>query len=205
LSQYQNGPQSGWALLGAVRDANGNPAELWKVRAGQNVFIPELAVRGQTLAGLGGSAVAVPGVNQFYIMQTEYIEDKTSATLRLTLDNFFDRAGDQIARLSAAVDAMNRSRKVTSILQAPGAPLSGQGAASAVATAAGQAIANAIQFVPRLSTVPTSGQIAVTTLSNTNTNGTPTIFNISADGAVVQVLSSAAGPCLYVFSYKINV
>jgi hypothetical protein len=200
LAQYQNGPQKGWALLGAVRDANGNPAELWRVRAGQNIFIPELAVRGQTLA-----TAATPGVNQFYITQTEYQEDRTSATLRVTLDNFTDRAGDQIARLSAAVDAMNRSRKVTSMFQTPGAPQSGQGACSAVATAAGQAVANAIQFVPRLSTVPTSGQITITTLSNTNTNGTPTIFNISADGAVVQVLSSAAGPCLYVFSYKANV
>lgn len=205
LAQFQNGPQKGWALLGAVRDANGNPAELWRVRAGQNIFIPELAVRGQTLAGLGAPVVAVPGVNQFYIVQTEYQEDQTNATLRLTLDNFTDRAGDQIARLSAAVDAMNRSRKVTSLFQAPGAPQSGQGAASAVATAAGQAISNAIQFVPRLSTVPTAGQIAVTTLANTNTNGTPTISNISADGAVVSVLSSAAGSCLYVFSFKVNV
>lgn len=208
LSQYQDGPQSGWAILGAIRDANGNPAELWAVRAGQNIFIAELAVRGQTLTGLNSpttGAVAVPGLNQFYIMQTEYQEDQTSATLRVTLDNFTDRAGDQIARLSAAVDAMNRSRKVTSLFQAPGAPQSGQGACSAVATAAGQTIANAIQFVPRLSTVPTAGQIAVTTLANTNTNGTPTVSNISADGAVVSVLSSAAGSALYVFSYKINV
>ncbi|MFI5274437.1 MAG: hypothetical protein ACHQ4H_15500, partial [Ktedonobacterales bacterium] len=51
LATYRNPTNKVEVELRAVRDASGNPLPLHQVRADRNLFIPELAVRGQQLSG----------------------------------------------------------------------------------------------------------------------------------------------------------
>ena len=67
-------------IVRAVRDASGNPLPLSHVRADANLYVPELAVRGQRL-----SAGPQPGVNQFYIIESSYRES-ASGDVRLAYE-----------------------------------------------------------------------------------------------------------------------
>ncbi len=58
LTQYQNITNKVEVELRSVRDANGMPLPITQVRADRNLFVPQLAVRGQTL-----SSGPVTGVN----------------------------------------------------------------------------------------------------------------------------------------------
>ena len=60
LATYSNPTNKVEVELRAVRDASGNPLPLHQVRADGNLYIPELAVRGQQLP-----TGPTPGVNQF--------------------------------------------------------------------------------------------------------------------------------------------
>ncbi|MGH2505549.1 MAG: hypothetical protein ACRDID_23810, partial [Ktedonobacterales bacterium] len=69
LAAYKNVSNKVEVTLRSLHDANGQPIPLQQARADRNLFIPELAVRGQTL-----SSGPVPAVNQFYIVETRYRE-----------------------------------------------------------------------------------------------------------------------------------
>src|SRR5579884_1517373 len=89
LAAYSNPTNKVEVELGAVRDANGIEIPLHRVRADANLYVPELAVRGQQLA-----SGPVPGVNLFWIAETTYRETAAEGTrLLLQLDNYADRTG----------------------------------------------------------------------------------------------------------------
>ena len=84
LATYRDPTNKIEMMLRAVRDASGNPIPLSHVRADANLYVPELAVRGQRLA-----SGPQPGVNQFYIVETSYRESATGdVRLTLQLDNY---------------------------------------------------------------------------------------------------------------------
>ena len=195
LTEYQNGSNKVHLVARAVRDANGNPVELWSVNAlNTNFAVPEAAVRGATLP-TGYTA----GVNLFHIKQTTYNETTDYAELQLDCDNFADGAAAMIARLQTAADIRLRSPKTGGDLQSAGQPIIGQCGVEAVATAGGQKFGQAFTFPQQAANTPSS--IALTQLSNTNATS-PTISQITALGAHITVTSVGSGPVFYEATYK---
>ena len=187
LTQMENITNKISMQLESVRDAQGNALELWRVRAGKNLFVPDLAVRGTTLP-----TVATPTVNQFAIVSTSYQENATSAVLALELDNYKDYAERQIARLQLAADQQSRGKKFASLLQMLGAPVKGACGYRFLATAAGQSGGGTVTYPTQLYQIPTS----VTISADITTNATgiaPT--NLSVYRFILNFQSVAAGDC----------
>jgi hypothetical protein len=106
LAAYSNITNKVEVELRSVRDANGRALPLHQVRADGNLYVPELAVRGQQL-----SSGPVAGTNQFYIVETVYKETAAGdVRLVLHLDNYADAVGAELARLKLAYDAASRAR-----------------------------------------------------------------------------------------------
>ncbi len=110
LSSYSNPTLKIEVELRAVRDANGMPVPLHQVRADANLYVPELAVRGQQL-----SSGPAPGVNQFWIAETDYRE-VASGDVRLTLqlDNYADRSASLVALADRGRGATTAARRLPS-------------------------------------------------------------------------------------------
>lgn len=162
LATYQNVTNKVQVELRAARDANGNPLPLHRLRADRNLFIPELAVRGQQL-----SSGPVPGVNQFYIVESLYRETASGdVVLRLQLDNFADAAGAEIARLKLAYDAASRRRGEYRYPISPGVLVVGGCGASYPNSTAGATCSTWVPFPGVLSQVPSSITLSITGSSN---------------------------------------
>ena len=163
LAAYQNVTNKVQVELRAVRDANGNPLPLHRVRADRNLFVPELAVRGQQL-----SSGPVPGVNQFYIVESLYREaaSRGDVVLRLQLDNYADAAGAEIARLKLAYDAASRRRGEYRYPISPGVLVVGGCGASYPNSTAGATCSAWVPFPGVLAQVPSSITLSITGSSN---------------------------------------
>ena len=95
LAQYKDGGYKISLTLTGVRDALGNPKELFRVRAGQNIFLPTVSLS-QPIIPTG----MAPNVNMFWITDVTYREQQGQAPqLSISCSSFTDTAAFQIARL----------------------------------------------------------------------------------------------------------
>jgi hypothetical protein len=156
--------------LRTLRDAFGMPLPLHLARADHNLYVPELAVRGQ---GYGKVALAAsgpqPGVNQFYIVETSYRETAAGdVRLVLQLDNYADHAASILAQLKLAYDAGSRARGVYRTPISPGVPVVGPCGAAFSNEVAGGTVAVMVPFPGQLAKAPTSVTLTVIAQSNTS-------------------------------------
>lgn len=196
LAQYQNPTNQSEVWLKAARDANGNRVPLHKLRAGRNILIPEMAVRGQQLP-----TVPTAGVNLGYIVSCEYSEDATSAQVDLQLDNWSDRASFYLDRLTLAADVLARSDTVVANVQSPNAPETGYCGGTFIATAGGQQGSDGQNYKTVMASAPSS--ITLTTVSSSNATS-PGTNNIDVYGFNVTWNSSTSGQSTYLAHYKTN-
>jgi hypothetical protein len=195
LAAYQNITNKIEVELRTVRDAGGKPIPLTQVRADRNLFIPELAVRGQVL-----SASAVPGTNQFYIVETVYRErENGDVRLLLYLDNYQDRAGSTLAQLKLSYDAALRSRGEYRRVQSPGAAEVGSCGATFSNVAAGGTVAIRVNFKTVLAKAPSS--ITLTVTGQSNTSGV-TATGIDVYGFTLQWTAPASGASSWIGTYQ---
>lgn len=197
LAAYGNPTNKVEVELRAVRDASGNPLPLHQVRADANLFVPQLAVRGQRLP-LGPQ----PGVNQFYIVETAYRETAAGdVRLLLQMDNYADRAQSLVARLRIAEEARQRRRGVYRPVQSPGAPQVGYCSIRAPSAAAGQVIGAGVSFVPVLAKTPTGLGFRAITSANVGAGPTVTAGTLTPYGCEVTVTAAASGPVVWTGTY----
>ncbi|HET8905960.1 MAG TPA: hypothetical protein VFN11_03245 [Ktedonobacterales bacterium] len=182
LAQFQNGQNKATIDVRAIRDGNGNRIPLHWVQADHNIFLAELADRGQQLS----STVPTAGTNQFYIVQTHYTEDSDAGILlSLDGDNYVDRANYLIARLQN--DAEKKARtggNTTGAIQALGAPIKGKYAIYWDTSAGANQIGNHCAFPAVCQQTPTSISF---TVSGANNATAPAASNISSWGFDVTV------------------
>ena len=196
-AQFQNATNKIEIHLKAVRDANGNPLPLQQVQAGKNIFIPDLTVRGQQL-----STTPTPGVNLFYIVETRYSGDAAgNQVFTIQCDNYYDKAGAQVARLQLTADSQARlGQTTTGMVQALGAPLKGFWGFSASNCLAGDSTGPVIDFGVTLSQAPT--QITFGPLATINVGTGPFYNNLSVYGANAWVTVAANGACSWVGTFQ---
>ncbi|HEX9036964.1 MAG TPA: hypothetical protein VF808_08240 [Ktedonobacterales bacterium] len=198
LGAYKNLTNKVEVTLRSIRDANGLPLPLSHVRADGNLFIPELAVRGQNLTAGGFGPVV--GANQFYIVETVYREDLDGAvSLKLVLDNYADQAGATLAQLKLSYEAALRARGVSSLVRSLGANISGPCGATIGNQSAGGAVAISIPFPYPLSRTPSS--ITLTPTTTAHVTGSATATNITATGFTLNWTETAAGATTWLGSY----
>jgi hypothetical protein len=195
LAAYQNLTNKVEVELRTIRDANGLGIPLSHVRADGNLFVPELAVRGQTL-----STGPAPGVNQFYIVETVYREELDgTVSLRLLLDNYSDQAGATLAQLKLSYEAAQRARGVYRIVGSVGANITAPCGATIGNQSAGGAVAVAVAFPYPLSRVPAS--ITLTPTTTANVSGSASATSISKTGFTLSWTVNAAGATTWLGSY----
>lgn len=197
LATYSNPTNKVEVELRGIRDANGRPLPLHQIRADANLYVPELAVRGQRL-----SAAPAPGVNQFWIAESSYRETASGDTrLTLQLDNYADRAAALIARLQIADEARQRTRGVYRPVQSSGAQQTGYCSIRYPSASAGQVVGVGINFVPILSNTPTG--LSFTQITATNTTGAPSVTSgtMTPYGCEITVTAAATGPVIWTGKY----
>jgi hypothetical protein len=178
LVAYQNVTNKVEVELRSVRDAQGNPLALARVRADGNLFVPELAVRGQTLP-----SGPVAGINQFYIVETTYRE-LASGDVRLVLDNYPDHAGKLLGRLQVIQEASRRYKGQYRQVASPGAPEVGACGLQMGNQLAGDTCAVVVNFKQVMAAVPSAVNLTVTSSSNA---GTATATNRTVYGFTLNV------------------
>lgn len=197
LATYSNPTNKIEVELRAIRDANGLLLPLSHVRADGNLFVPELAVRGQQLSG-----GPTPGINQFWIAETNYRETVAGdVTLTLQLDNYADRAAALLAQLQIADEARQRRRGVYRVTQSPGAQQVGYCSIRSPSVAGGQQVGVGVSFVPTLATTPTN--LTFTTIASTNVASGPTVTSgtLTPYGAEVTVTANVSGAVVWTGKY----
>lgn len=197
LAAYSNPTNKVEVELRAVRDASGNPIPLHQVRADANLYVPELAVRGQRLP-----TGATPGVNQFYIVETLYRETASGdVRLLLQLDNYADRASALVARLQIADEAGRRARGVYRPVQSPGAQQVGYVSMRNPSAGAGQVVGAGVSFVPVLSSTPTSLTFTQIAASNVASGPSVTPGTLTPYGCEVTVTAAGSGAVVWTGTY----
>ena len=197
LATYRDPTNKIEITLRAVRDASGNPLPLSHVRADANLYVPELAVRGQRL-----SSGPQPGVNQFYIIETSYRETASGETrLVLQLDNYADRGEALLARLQISDEARQRRRGVYRPVQSPGAQQVGYLSIRAPSASAGQRFGVGVNFVPVLSATATGLTFSAVSSSNIGSGPTVTAGTMTPYGCEVTVTAAGAGAVLWTGKY----
>jgi len=197
LATYSNPTNKVEVTLGAARDANGNELPLHQVRADANLYVPELAVRGQRL-----SSGPAPGVNLFWIAETSYRETaRDGARLVLQLDNYADRAASLVARLHIAEEARQRRRGVYRAVQSAGAQQVGFCSLRAANAAAGQVVGVGVSFVPVLSNTPTGLTFAAISSANVGSGPSVTPGTLTPYGCEVTATAAAAGIVTWTGTY----
>ena len=197
LATYNNPTNKVEIELRAVRDQSGRPLPLHQVRADRNLFVPELAVRGQQLA-----AGPVAGVNQFWIAESRYRETPDGDTLlTLQLDNYADRAAALVARLQIAFEARERRRGIYRPVQSPGAQQTGYCSIRAPSASAGQSVGVGLSFVPVLSNTPTG--LTFHEIAATNVGGGPSVTagTMTPYGCEVTVTAAGSGAVVWTGTY----
>jgi hypothetical protein len=195
LTAYQNITNKVEVTLRGARDASGAPIPLSHVRADGALFIPELAVRGQTL-----SSGPNPGINQFYIVETVYRESLDgSVTLTLTLDNYGDQAGATLASLKLSYEASLRARGATNIVRSLGANISGPCGLTLGNQAGGNTVSQAVAFPMELSRVPSS--ITLTPSATNNVAGSASANSITKFGFTLNWTVNLSGSTTWLGSY----
>jgi len=197
LSQFQNVTNKVSLILNSVRDGAGSDRtlQLYNVQADRNIHIPDVAIRALTLP-LG----PVAGVNLFYIVQTQYMEDTTgAATLTLQCDNYADDESVQIARLQLQADTASRNNTTTGIVQATGAAEKGFAAGRIGNAVAGASYGFGVNFKTTMTTTPTS----ITLAASGSTNVTSAVAaNITQYGFELVLTATATANMEWWGSYQ---
>jgi hypothetical protein len=197
LATYSNPSNKIEITLRAVRDASGNPLPLSHVRDDTNLYVPELAVRGQQL-----SSGPQPGVNQFYIIESSYRETASGdVRLALQLDNYADRGEALLARLQIADEARQRRRGVYRPVQSAGAQQIGYVSIRAPSASAGQRFGVGVNFVPVLANTPTGLTFTAVSSSNIGSGPTVTAGTMTPYGCEVTVTAAATGAVIWTGKY----
>lgn len=201
LSLFQNAPNKGTMTLKRIRDANGQPLDLYRVQADKNVGLTKLATRGLQipLSGL------TPGQDQFYIVKAEYSEDQQNQQLTLDIDNFFDSANVTIARQQLKADQQSRSSGTNNGRASLGAIISGQCGVQGTATSTNPTLGHGATFPILCAQVPSS--IGFTADSGNNNAGTPAANHITSAGFYLSVPVNGTGGsyyCIGFFQYTTN-
>ncbi|MEO7001904.1 MAG: hypothetical protein ABI068_08760 [Ktedonobacterales bacterium] len=197
LATYANPTNKVEITLRALRDPNGVELPLYQARADANLYVPELAPRGQQL-----SAGPTPGVNQFWIAETQYRETASGdVQLKLQLDNYADRATSLVARLQIADEARTRQRGVYRVTQSPGAQQVGYCSIRSPSVSAGGRVGVGVSFVPILAQTPTG--LSFMTISSANVASGPTVTagTLTPYGCEVTVTATATGALLWTGTY----
>jgi hypothetical protein len=199
VNSYKNGGYKLDFKIARVRDANGVEIPLWRVRADNNIFIPELTP---------GAAQINPApqtnINTFYITQTTYTENEgQTPMLEIIGSTFNDQSAYQIARLQYIAQSQANSKRTHGVVQAAGeseigtAPAFGWGT-TVVST---DTLENSVNFRTTMNTVPTSITITPTSSSNANT---PTVMNITQTGFSLRIQATVNGSGFWRGTYKTN-
>ncbi len=175
---------------------SGQPLPLQQARADRNLYVPELAVRGQTLSG-----GPVPAVNQFYIVETRY-QERASGEVELTLllDNYADTAGATLAQLKLSYEAALRARGVYRAVASPGAPVVGPCGASLPNMTAGAIVKIAVPFPQALARTPTS--VTLTPTASSNVTGAATATSLTQTGFTLQWTVTSNGATTWLGGYQ---
>lgn len=197
LNLFQNPTYTGTCTLRSVRDGNGAAIPLWQVRAGGNLFIPELAVQGQQLP-----KAPTQNVNLFWITQTTYREASNGEqSLDLQLGYVPDDEGVQVARLQLASDALSRGRMVSSVVQALGASMYGPYGFEFSNAIGGAQEGGAVAFPNQAYQAPTS--LTLTNIANNNI-GALSVTDLTAVGAFIYGSVTATGSGYARGTYQTN-
>ncbi len=197
LATYSNPTNKVEIALRAVRDASGNPLPLHQVRADANLYIPELAVRGQRL-----TSGPTPGISQFWIAETLYRESVNGdVRLLLQLDNYADRAASLVARLQIADEARQRQRGIYRAVQSPGAQQVGYLSIRGPSVSAGATIGVGVNFVPVLSKTPTGLSFSQIAATNVGSGPSVTGGTLTPYGCEVTVSASTSGAVVWTGKY----
>ncbi len=197
LASFQNISNVIEVRLAAVRDANGVPLPLPRVRADGNIAIPELLTRAATFPA---TPAMQPGTNLFYIRQATYDEQRgQTPTLTLLLDQVADFAAADLTRLRYEEQLRQRSKRANRIVQPAGLAL--KGAWSVLFTGAGQ-WGSAIQFPAVLAAAPTS--ITFSGQTSQNISSGPNAGNITVWGCDVYVGATSTGNGWWIGLYTTN-
>ncbi len=197
LSSYSDPTSKIEIELRAVRDASGQPIPLHQVRADANLYVPELAVRGQRL-----SSGPVAGINQFWIAESNYRETaRGDVRLTLQLDNYADRSASLVARLQIADEARQRRRGVYRPVQSSGAQQVGYLSIRAPSAGAGQVIGTGVNFVPVLSNTPTGLTFSAITSTNVASGPRVTSGTMTPYGCEVTVTAAGSGTLVWTGKY----
>jgi len=176
-AEFQNPTNKVAMTLAAARDPYGNRIPLWSVLAqNANIYVPELAVRGQQLA-----TKATAGVNQFHILQTTYTESQSGSQLALQCDNFVDTANLHIARLQNESDLKARGGKISAQFQIQGAAETGRCGVEWSAATTGNPIGTTVNFRTIMVQAPTSITLSADATGNYNASS-PSVSNIDVHG-----------------------
>jgi hypothetical protein len=198
LAQYQSITNKVEVELSNVRDGYGNVIPLHQVRADRNLYVPELAVRGQQL-----SSGPVPGTNQFYIVETSYRETAAGdVRLVLQLDNYADKGAALVSQLKLAYDASRRARGSIQPVVSVGVPVVVPCGATFTNETGGATVRIVVPWGAVLAKAPTS--VALSSVGSTNassiTANTPTIYGftlqwtVTAGGATaVSAVATSVG------------
>jgi hypothetical protein len=194
LATYQNVTNKVEVELRCVRDANGVVIPLHQVRADKNLYVPQLAVRGEQLA-----SGPVAGVNQFWICETRYRETSAGdVSLVLSLDNYVDRGAYIVAQLQLSMDAARRRRGTYRTVIAPGVVVTANCGANMANQTAGAHIGVAVQFPGEFANTPSN--VTLTPVSTANAD-TPTATGISNRGFTLGWHVPAAGASTWLGTY----
>jgi hypothetical protein len=196
LASYANLTNKVEVELGALRDANGLPVPLYMARADGNLYLPELAPRGQRL-----SSSPTPGVNLFWIAETVYRESPEGARLTLRLENDADRAASLVARLQIEAEAQQRRRGVYRAVASPGAQQTGFLSIRLPNAAAGQVIGTGVSFSPTLANTPTGLTFSAISSANVGSGPSVTAGTLTPYGCEVTITAAGAGATLWTGKY----
>lgn len=186
LGLFENVSYQGQASVRALRDSNGNAIPLYQVKAGYNLYIPELAVRAAALP-----TTPVQNSNLFWITQATYRENPNEgAQVEFQLGYHPDTYDVILARLTMAQDAQSRSGKITNIVQKLGAALQGFYGFSFSNASLGGNVGVGVTWQALASQSPTS--VSLSPASTTNVSGLAA-SSLTAIGCHIGGTATGAG------------
>jgi hypothetical protein len=198
LASFENVSNVISVTLGAVRDAQGAPIPLWRVRADRNIAIPELLPRAASFAAIAG---LLPGSNLFYIRQADYREQSNQApTLTLLLDQVADFAEADLTRQRYEEILRQRSKRTAPTVAPAGLAVKGFWSVRWGSTSgAGNVWGGPLQFPAVFAATPSG--VTFTALASSNVASGPTIDNLTMWGCDVSVTSAGSGAGYWVGTY----
>ncbi len=200
LASFQNVANVITLTLTGVRDAQGHPIPLWRVRADKNMLIPELLPRGFTLPV---PPAAASGTNLFYIRQATYEQRPgRTPTLTVQLDQVADFAAADLTRMQYDIKLRERAKRNPPNVQPPGVSVKGHWSMRwGAAGLAGDVWGASVTFPTVLTQAPSS--LTFTQIAASNSSA-PTATNLTNWGAQISVTAAGNGGGYWIGTYSSN-